>query len=486
MAVSSTRWKRRTAAAAAATAVLAACTGPAEEVEAPTTTGPAPVRDGAGLAEAREDAAADDAHRSLDCRASLQRAVEEAVATEPVAVGEDAAPSPVSARTVGAFLGSVGVNTHMTYTDTPYADHDAVLEVLDATGIRHIRDGLIPGREDEQVEFLHRLEAQGGCAQLIVGGDRVELGQVDDAVGVLESVPGVVTGVEGPNELDLSDLPDWADLAVAQQTLLHDSLLADVRLRGLPLAGPSVGRPDAFSELGDLSALLDLSNLHPYPGGRAPEGAVAPHRRAGEAAAADAPVVVTETGYHDAVVDDASQPGVPEDVEAVYLPRLLLDSFARGVTRTYLYELVDEFPDDDDDQASFGLYRRDWTPKPAAGSVQRLLDLLGSRPSTETRDLAVAVRSGEADDLRTLLLNDDEGFWLALWREVPVYEERDRRRLEVEALPVEVVLQDEADLAVHQPVDGVEPVRTAVDVRALDVEVAGEPVLVRIESSAQE
>ena len=28
---------------------------------------------------------------------------------------------------------------------------------------------------------------------------------------------------------------------------------------------------------------------------------------------------------------------------------------------------VDEFPDDDDDQASFGLYRRDWTPKPAAG-----------------------------------------------------------------------------------------------------------------------
>lgn len=443
---------------------------PSPSASAPATVG-----------QAQRSAAEADATRSLGCAASTRRAMASAVPGEPVPTGPDVEPEPVSARPVGAFLNSVGVNIHATYTNTPYADHDRLLEVLRQSGFRHVRDGLVPGREEEQEEFLARLGAQGGCAQLILGGEDVDEDQLDDAVDVVSASVDTVAGVEGPNELDLTDRDDWEELAEAQQRAIHSVFLDGDELIQVPVAGPSVGRPGSFSAPGDLSDVAQLANLHPYPGGDPPEGEITPHRMAAESMSGDAPVVVTETGYHDALEDESSQPGVPEDVEAVYLPRLLLDAFDIGVARTYLYELVDEFPDDDDDQASFGLYRRDWSPKPAAKSVTALLDLLGSRPSTDARDLDVAVRAPDGDELRTVLLSDDEGFWVALWQPASVYDYDDDAYLDVEPVSASVVLGDAADATVYHPVEGRRPVTRSTDARSVDVQVGAAPVLVRLE-----
>jgi hypothetical protein len=60
---------------------------------------------------------------------------------DEVTLGPEVEPEPTTARPAHAFVESVGVNIHVTYTDTPYAAHERVLQALRDTGVRHVRDG---------------------------------------------------------------------------------------------------------------------------------------------------------------------------------------------------------------------------------------------------------------------------------------------------------------------------------------------------------
>ena len=419
----------------------------------------------------------------LGCAPSTQRLIDAAGPLEPIPTGPDVDPEPVAARPTLAFVESIGVNIHMTYTNTPYIDHDRVLETLQETGIRHVRDALVPGREVEQSTFLARLAEQDGCAQLILGGDTVDDDGLAQSLQLVRQQADVVSGVEGPNEMDGSKIDDWPDAASDQQRLIASGLRGQPELEQTPVAALSVSRLAAYGKAGDQSETSDLANIHPYPGGDPPEGELEPHIQAARKIAGDAPVIVTETGYHNALGDEEAHPGISEEAEAVYLPRLLLDAFARGVVRTYLYELVDEFPDGDgDDEASFGLYRNDWSPKPAADSVATLVSLLSSTSSSSSKagSLEVAVRAADDADVRSLLLADDEGYWLALWQPTSVYDYDDQEDIDVREEAVTVMLGGAADVTIHDLIgDG--PARAVADVEEIEVDVSAEPRLVRVE-----
>lgn len=421
--------------------------------------------------------------RPNTCALSTQQAVADAGPVPPVPLGPDVEVKLVDARPTSAFVDSVGVNIHATYTDTPYIDHDTVLEVLRESGIRHVRDAVVPVRLDDIGDFLDRLEAQGGCAQLIVGGERVDDEQLARSIEFLGEHADVLAGVEGPNELDLKEVRgDWQDLARDQQERIFEGVRDVDAIAPVPVASLSVGRLRAFEGPGDVSDVVDLVNLHPYPGGEPPEGTIEPHAEAAQQLADDTPVLVTETGYHDAVNDEDSQPAVSEEVEAVYLPRLLLDAYAIGVVRTYLYELVDEFPDvdDSDDQASFGLYRRDWSPKPAADSVTDLLQLLSSVSDSDPTSLELAVRAPDDEDVRTLLLGDGDGHWLALWRSVSVYDNQVDEQLEPSTVPATVELGEAADVDVYRLGGSAEPVQGPRGSTSVPVEITAEVQLLRL------
>lgn len=417
--------------------------------------------------------------QELGCAPSTLRLMDAAGPVESVRVGPHVAPELTRARPTVAFLDSVGVNIHMTYTDTPYDDHAKVLEALREMGIRHVRDRLVPGREGDQAGFLEQLGERGGCAQLVLGGETVSERELARSVDLVREHADVVAGVEGPNELDLLVRRDWQDVASSQQRFIAAAFRDEPGLEETPVAAPSVGRVEAFRQPGDLSENLDMANIHPYPGGDPPEGELDPHIEGARALAGDAPVLVTETGYHNALADEESQPGVTEDAAAAYLPRLLLDAFAKGVVRTYLYELVDEFPNDDDDQASFGLYKIDWSAKPSAESVSALLALLASTPSSQVGSLQVAVQAEDGADVRSLLLADDEGYWLALWQATSVYDYRDNETIDVEAEAVTVVLDEAADIEVHWLVGN--KTRDVADAKEIGLPLTAEPLLMRIE-----
>ena len=65
----------------------------------------------------------------------------------------------------------------------------------------------------------------------------------------------------------------------------------------------------------------------------------------------------------------------------------MLDAVAQGVPATYLYELLDEWPDPNntDREQHFGLFNNDGTPKQAAAALHNLTTILadpGNRAAT--------------------------------------------------------------------------------------------------------
>jgi hypothetical protein len=76
-------------------------------------------------------------------------------------------------------------------------------------------------------------------------------------------------------------------------------------------------------------------------------------------------VISTETGYHNVVNTTVGHIGLPEDIAAKYIPRIYLEQFNSGISRTLSYELIDVDKDPTDPEKNFGLLRNDGSEKPA-------------------------------------------------------------------------------------------------------------------------
>src|SRR6201999_2991002 len=93
----------------------------------------------------------------------------------------------------------------------------------------------------------------------------------------------------------------WVTETRTFQAAMFAAIRADARSAALPVYGPSMGRPGNGSGVGDLSALLDVGNIHPYPGGKLPLANLAGQESQTRIISGGHPWVVTETGYHNAM-----------------------------------------------------------------------------------------------------------------------------------------------------------------------------------------
>jgi hypothetical protein len=323
------------------------------------------------------------------------------------------------------FRESIGVNVHLSYADTAYADFPAVRRALADLGVRHVRDGACAGCAEAN-DRIAALGRDGVRFTLIAGSPRDETGTLEQN---LESVAGplrpAVEAVEGPNEYDAAGGPEWAGALRDYQQELFERVRGDDRLRGLDVIGPSFVKPDSREQAGDMQAWMTFGNLHSYPGGAEPAAGLDSERALARAVSGTKPVVATETGYHDALSAQSGQPAVDEATAAAYIPRLYLDYFRAGVRRTFAYELADEKPDPArrNPELHFGLLRDDWSPKPAYAALRGLLAAVGDGAPEEGRtSLRYDVQGGE--DIRRLLLAPGDGsLRLVLWRQEPVWDQ---------------------------------------------------------------
>jgi hypothetical protein len=222
-------------------------------------------------------------------------------------------------------------------------------------------------------------------------------------------------------------------------------------------------------------------NLHPYPGGLPPEEPISQQLGVVRHLVPGRPVVITETGYHNALAETGGQPPVSDAAAAVYLPRVLLWTFRSGVRRTFIYELVDEKPDPAllDPEQHFGLLRNDLSPKPAFSAVRNLIEAIRRSPGPSSHAPPPTVRSDAHVD-RVDLVRADGSRLVTLWRPVSVWDRVRRRALHPGESGVTVGWPAPVhDVTVTRPSLSSEPVAQPTSAaRRLRVELGGDVVLV--------
>jgi hypothetical protein len=267
--------------------------------------------------------------RSLVCAIAL--------ALVALACWASSASAAVAARPADSFVESVGVNVHLGYSGSVYSEFSRVRAALDELGVRYIRDGVGQNRPDVYSR-LRTLGADGVKVNIEVGDPQQRWGHgtVEQQLDMIErEFPGAVASLEGPNEYDIQGDSNWVSVLRTYQRRLWEGANARPRLASLPIVGPSLVHGESHDELGDISAWTDEGNMHPYPGGEAPDRNSHLENELSMAAenTGSEPVQATETGYHNAVQTTSGHRPASERAAGIYMPRLYLDYFRRGITR---------------------------------------------------------------------------------------------------------------------------------------------------------
>jgi hypothetical protein len=176
------------------------------------------------------------------------------------------------------------------------------------------------------------------------------------------------------------------------------------------------------------------------------------------------PRVTTETGA-------AVGGPVTERVQALNLLTLYLDQFARGWSHTAVYLLRDRT--DEGGNQKYGLYRPDYTPRPAAAYLHNLTSILAdvrpAPPAPATLDYALVDPPPTVHDL--LLQRSDGAFQLIVW---------DERLSGSDRVTVRIGGPRPPTVTVYDPTTGVDAVRTEAHVTSIDLTLSDHPLVLLV------
>ncbi len=375
---------------------------------------------------------------------------------------------PITPFAADAFVDSVGIVSHLGYTDTPYAQNWGKVEpsqdvraLFADLGIRHVRDGiphptLQPSSVYQRTRVAQLYRDYG--IRFITGPDVRTRGILDAsqisayldeyAKGVINlngetfNVRELLEAIEGPNEYDQHNQqnkrdPNWVKNLKNYQSELYKKVKANPLLSGLPVVMPSlIYTKYCTDELGSLTGIFDYGNLHPYPNYPyflMPTGNFGWHFSNGQSCFKDKPIYITETGYQ------TGGGGISDRTIAKYLSRLLPEFFSRPqVKRTYIYSLIDTLPESDrwglvrperNGQKIAGRDQFTLAPKLSYHAIKSLLDLFREgtwvkaqrkwvSPPINLKPIEISFE-GKQDSTHHLLLQKSTGdYFLMLWQEV--------------------------------------------------------------------
>ena len=367
--------------------------------------------------------------------------------------------SAVPVRAAAEALASLGLVTHLDYRDSPYGNLERVAGALQYVGIRRVRD-MIP---DANAGPYEQMAAQGVRFDLVVRGGKI--GDLDAAIGKAVALqtrfPGSVTSIEGLNEANLfpaslRDLSGFAAAAAVQRETFA-AVKASPALRTVPVYALSLGGAGTkeFDSLGDVSDAADMGNAHVYFGTRPPTDTFDFATKLARRSTPRLPkLVITETGY---ASSGKPHQAVNEAVQARYLLTLIAETWRRDTAATYLYQLVDYKVAPDDWSHNLGLYRNDWSAKPAAGAIHNLTSAVGAVASERsgapcTADIEL---TGKPIAPRALRLGAPHGCALLVWLAQPLWNDLTNSPLTIAMQPVQLSLHPApAVISIVDPLDG--------------------------------
>ncbi len=393
-----------------------------------------------------------------------------------------------TARSAYGFVNSIGVNTHLNYFDRLYGHFDLVKRELSSLGIRHLRDGMHLQNDDYNAALYGRWAQLGkkGIRFDAVVDPRNNLGPITPEL--LEKVfllsNQTIESFEGPNEMDISGTSNWS----AVDRDFNDSLYRSVRQMQdsarVQLIGPSMAFASHGHDVGNISGRIDFGNLHSYPAGKLPSTIFPEQTELAKDLSGSHAVIMTETGYHNALNDHNDQPAVSEAAAAKYIPRMFLENYIHGIPRTYLYELLDEAPDAglEDNQLHWGIIRANGTEKPAFGALRNLISELGDHTEPGRLHQFAWSLSGTKSATDHVLLEKSNGeLDLILWQEIPSFNTRRQIDLNNTPEPAEVTFaKSAASVTIYEPAVQSAPVRSYSNVTKISIAIPDHPLVIQI------
>lgn len=346
------------------------------------------------------------------------------IATAPVACQ---ASTCELAKQADLFVDSLGFNVPIYWEQS----FNAMIPLLSYAGIRHARVGLC--QNQNQCTFYQNLLKAGIHGTVIIGynSTATQIAQALAPSGMLAE-GAFIEAMEGINEPNNSGMPgytsNWAANTRSAQRMLWNTVQSSGRAGQVKVLGPSICcNSSDQAALGDLTPYLDYGNQHVYFGQQNPgaifyTGATVTdfNLQLQTAISGTKPIQTTETGWGSLTSDPAT--GVSPFMQQRYVVRGFLESFARGIPRTFEYV----FADDPSPGAGYGSYgvvsvdaKANLTPKPALYAIANLVSLVKDPgPAFQPTGLSYNL-SGDAASVEHLLLQKRDGsFYLILWTEL--------------------------------------------------------------------
>jgi hypothetical protein len=358
---------------------------------------------------------------------------------------------PSNAKQADSFVDTIGTVTHLHYTGSPYKDNfEATKAKMLELGIRHYRDypqntASITSLGQAGIKLYAHVAhpKQGTWAQ-----------SFDTYWTNILKVAPYVTHIANINEPDINfpggeSNTEWPADVQDYQTRIWNGVRSTPALSHVKVAGPSMTFPNKYSiVLGDISDRADYGDSHPYPGGGIPEGPRVSSDMAYQQQynVAGKPVIMSETGYSNAMNTTSTRKPVPESVSGIYMPRLFLYYYSLGIPHTFNYQFIDEYNVDlIDYERSFGLLHSDFTPKPAYTALKNLIALLKDPGASFNTSYLQYQLTGTNTKTKSLLLQKRDGtYWLAVWQTDSIWDTTNKVALNPAPVPVTLTLNSPA------------------------------------------
>lgn len=394
------------------------------------------------------------------------------------------------ARPADSLVNSIGLNVHLSYFRTTYGTgwDNVVKPKLFALGVRHLRDHGSVTSDDSWMRTVY-----GRMNELVGAGIKFDLVMLPaqnstDFVSLpqfqrlMQYAGTAVESFEGLNEHDISSRTNWVGEVRSFQRALYAAVKGDPRTASLPVYGPSMAHPGNAASVGGLSDYLTMGAIHPYPGGNLPMSSIRDHERRSAIISGSRPFVATEAGYHTAVRWTGAHPGISEQAQARYIPRLLLEFFNAGVQRSYLYEFIDQGTDDSQREQCFGLLRSDGSEKPAYTSLKNMLTILQDPgPGFPTSTLGYTLDGDTSEVGHTVLQKRDGRFYLILWQNTRSYDLQSRANITVNQRPAVLTLATAAQsIRIFDPLTSASAIEQHRDQGSVALQINDAPLIVEI------
>ena len=393
----------------------------------------------------------------------------------------------VNQLSTSSFLSGIGVDTHIAYTDGGYANVPNIINDLNYLGVDQIRDGISNGVNGAAPLQSYFSIAQAGNHFTFIApastsaGLSAQLGLIDQ---VQQAAPGSVIAIEGPNEINnapltyngVGGLQGALNLQAAIYSAVHaDPVLAGVKVdyfTGYAAGGIAVG-PDPVA-----TGLADYDNQHPYPNsGQAPARWVARSMALPNTTSPTEPAVYTETGY--------TSIGADPTVQAKYTLDLLFDTAVQGISKTYLYQLMDPYapgsPQGDD---GLGLFDYTGAAKPVATAIHNLTGILAGGAGGGVLTPLNYTLAGLPSTGNSLLLQKADGSYVvAVWAEPQIWNNTTHSEIAAPSQTVTLSLPTSyGAVQVFDPLTGTTPISSFSSVSSVQFTLTDHPILISLAS----